>query len=107
MAITRQDNGGKKSKKCRLTIDGEMTIYMAEALKADLDKYLGNSWDLEIDLSAVTELDTAGAQLLLLAARETERAERQFSIIPPTGEAFETIKMLNLQQRLNLPEAAS
>lgn len=107
MAITRQDKGGKKSKKCRLSIDGEMTIYMAGPLKAELDNYLGKPWDLEIDLSELTELDTAGAQLLLLAAKETEKAARQLSIIPPTGSAYETIEMLNLQQRLNLQEAAA
>ena len=53
-----------------LRIEGELTIYTAAAIKQRLDQLLGQSAELEIELSQVSEMDTAGLQLLILAKRE-------------------------------------
>jgi anti-anti-sigma regulatory factor len=50
----------------RLIGSGELTIYQAEASKASLVAALAAGGDLELDLREVTELDTAGLQLLIL-----------------------------------------
>lgn len=50
-----------------LRIDGEMTIYRALELKELLRAALDGASSLELDLSGVTELDTAGLQLLMAA----------------------------------------
>jgi anti-anti-sigma regulatory factor len=47
-----------------------MTIYQAQAQKEQLLAALAATEHLELDLSAVTEMDTAGLQLLLLLKRE-------------------------------------
>lgn len=54
----------------RLTITDDMTIYNAALQKAQLLDALDAGQDLEIDLSQVAEIDTAGFQLLLLTKRE-------------------------------------
>ena len=59
-----------------LRIEGEMTIYRAAELKQILLASLGTAGTLEIDLSSVTELDTAGVQLLI-AAKKTAQAQQQ------------------------------
>ena len=54
-----------------LVIRGEFTIFTAAALKDRLVETLdSNSNDLEIDLAEVTEIDTAGLQLMVMAKRE-------------------------------------
>lgn len=60
-----------------LRVEGEMTIYTAASLKQQLDAMLAESAQLEIELSQVSEIDTAGLQLLILAKKEcTERGGR-------------------------------
>ncbi|WP_426192689.1 STAS domain-containing protein [Massilia sp. DWR3-1-1] len=56
----------------RVRLDGEMSIYRAAELKETLLAPLAAGTLVELDLSAVSELDTAGVQLLLLA-RQTAR----------------------------------
>lgn len=107
MPIKRLDKGGKNAKTCRLVIEGDMTIYTAEALKEELSKYLSHSGNLQIDLSKVGEMDSAGAQLLLLAQRETECTERELGIKEPSEGVNATLTLLNLHGRLNLPESAA
>jgi len=57
----------------RIAIDGEMSIYRAGDLKTLLLDALRQSPALEVDLSGVTELDTSGLQVLMLA-KQTARA---------------------------------
>lgn len=55
-----------------LHINGGMTIYQASELKTLLLNKLSSVSALEIDLSAVSEIDTTGLQLLLALRRETK-----------------------------------
>ena len=57
---------------CRLEISEPMTIYQAAALKARLVEALDFGSALELDMTAVTQIDTAGIQLVLLAKRECD-----------------------------------
>jgi anti-anti-sigma factor len=50
---------------------GDLTIQTAADTKATIMAALDDGGDLDLDLSDLTELDTAGLQLLLLARRET------------------------------------
>ena len=56
----------------RLRMEGDLTIYEAAALKTELMAALAESAVLELDLSGVGELDTAGLQLLLLLKNEAQ-----------------------------------
>jgi len=56
-----------------LEIEGELTIHTAADRRVVLMALADAGGDLELDLSGVTELDTAGLQLLLLARREAAR----------------------------------
>ena len=66
MSITAETTNGVS----RLRIAGDMTIYTAADLKAELMTHLAQPGELEIDLSEVSEVDSAGLQLLILAKRE-------------------------------------
>jgi anti-sigma B factor antagonist len=54
----------------KLCIVGDMTIYQALELKQTVIAKLAQSPILEIDLSGVTDFDSAGVQILLMAKRE-------------------------------------
>ncbi|MFI5910602.1 lipid asymmetry maintenance protein MlaB [Dactylosporangium sp. NPDC051541] len=57
----------------RLDLDGELTIVYAAEQHEQLLRFLTGGPDLELGLGGVTELDTAGLQVLLLAVREARR----------------------------------
>jgi anti-sigma B factor antagonist len=63
----------KKKGAVVLHIEGAMTISNAAALKKDLMKHMAKPGEHEIVLTEVSEMDTAGMQLLLLAKREATR----------------------------------
>ncbi len=71
MSLTARTSKGK----CRAKIDGDMSIYTAAGMKDTLLQKLAKCQVMELDLSQVTELDTAGFQLLVLLKREAERNE--------------------------------
>ena len=54
---------------CLAAVDGEMNIYAAGGLKESLGKLAAGCQALEIDLSAVTDIDSAGLQLMLMTKR--------------------------------------
>jgi anti-anti-sigma factor len=55
------------------TVDGELTIVTVTEQNRRLQALLSGEAGVTIDLSGVTEVDTAGLQVLLLALREAER----------------------------------
>lgn len=58
---------------------GELTIFNAAEAKSDLMQQLAAASYLEVDLSGVEEIDTAGFQLLLMAIREAEARNTSIS----------------------------
>lgn len=52
-----------------LAIEGELSIYRAAELRQWLDASVPHGGELQLNLAGVTEFDTAGVQLLLVARR--------------------------------------
>ena len=63
-------NVEKNNDLCKLQVMGEMTIINSAELKKQLLESLLECSQIEIDLSQVSEMDTAGFQLLLLVYNE-------------------------------------
>ena len=59
----------RKGKTARVSLAGELTIYTVAEIKAGLAEAMEGSKDIEVDLSGITETDTAGLQLMLIAKR--------------------------------------
>lgn len=57
---------------CRLHIDGEMTVATAVAVRDEILSALpaDSADDVEVDLSGVSEIDTAGLQIMLQLKRK-------------------------------------
>lgn len=80
----------------RLKVEGEMTIYTAADCKQTITAALQQCGEIEINLSAVEEMDTAGFQLLFLAKREAERSGKALRLVahsPATLEVLDTYNM--------------
>jgi anti-sigma B factor antagonist len=54
----------------RVALNGAFTVYEAVEAKRDLLQALADSAELEIDVTGLDEVDTAGLQLLFLLRRE-------------------------------------
>ena len=80
----------------RLAIDGELTIYRAADLKVTLLEALRKSPVLEVDLSGVTELDTAGLQVLMLAKQTAAAEQRELRLLRHSPAVMEILEMLDL-----------
>ena len=79
-----------------LILDGPMTIYNAGEIKAQLMTGLQNASILELDLSHVGEMDTAGFQLLVMAKRESQRHGHTLRIVAHSPAVREVIDFYNM-----------
>lgn len=86
-----------------LTLTQDLTIYHAAELKQPLLDALAASDNLELNLSQVAEIDTAGLQLLILLKAEAQRAGKQVHICAHSKAVRELIDFCNLGARFGDP----
>lgn len=86
----------QKYKVVRYSPQGALTIYTAEEQKNNLIKALEGQKVVEVDLSKVTEMDTAGLQLLILAKLESESRSLPFTIVGHSQAALEVMDLCNM-----------
>ena len=75
---------------------GEMTIYRAAELKALLLGAVEEQAGVDLDLSQVSEIDTAGVQLLMLAKQAAGRRGRLFQLHSHSPAVLEAFELLNV-----------
>lgn len=80
----------------RLAMTQDLTIYTAQEARASLLDALKVGDALELDLSHVGEMDSAGLQLLIMAKRESERLGRVMRIVAHSPAVRQTIDFCNL-----------
>ncbi|MGB9128283.1 MAG: STAS domain-containing protein [Thiobacillus sp.] len=80
----------------RVHAAGEMTIYSAAELKPALLEAMGQSDEIEIDLSNVSEMDTSGVQLLMLMKREAGAAGKALTLSGHSPAVLEVFELLGL-----------
>ena len=93
----------KKKEKCLAEIAGEMTIYNAAEFKDALAPLLDEPRAIEINLSKVSEMDTAGVQLLMLAKRERQRSGLAISLNKHSKAVLDAFELFNLVPYFNDP----
>ena len=87
----------------RLSLCDDLTIYHALEQKATLLDALDHTDDLELDLSPVAEIDTAGLQLLILLKKEAQRSGKRLSIVAHSQSVCAVIDFCNLAAELGDP----
>jgi anti-anti-sigma factor len=92
MTTTQQCNGAP----LLVSIEGEMTIYRAAELKRTLLTPIVEAAVVEFDLSRVTELDSAGVQLLMLAKRTAQAKHSELRLVAHSSAVLDVMELLNL-----------
>jgi len=80
----------------RVKVEGEMTIYHVLEHKQALLECLAHCAEMEINLSGVSEMDTAGFQLLLLAKREAARNGKPLRLVEHSPATLEVMDLFNM-----------
>ncbi|WP_417069382.1 STAS domain-containing protein [Niveibacterium terrae] len=84
----------------RLALEGEMTIFQAAELNETLLRAVRDNEGLEVDLVGVTELDTAGVQLMLVAQREACALGHALRWVGHSHAVREVVSRLGLEGEL-------
>ncbi len=80
MNITKQKGSDKRSGRCFLQLEGDMTIYNATEFGENLLEYVEDFKEFKLDMSGVNEIDTAGIQLLLQLKNKAQEEERTIQL---------------------------
>lgn len=82
----------------KLRIEQELTIYTALDMKNQLMALLADSAEIELDLSQVSEFDTAGLQLLILAKRECQARGGDLKLASHSPAVLDVLDLCNMVQ---------
>lgn len=88
---------------CRARLEGEMSIYVAHELMPQLLDVLASHDTVELQLDGITELDTAGIQLLLLLEREATAAGKSVTFSRHSQAVRAVLELLHLDPELAGP----
>ncbi len=77
----------------RVAIEGELNIYTAAEWKKRLSELIDQGVNLDLDLSAVQELDTAGLQLLIMAKKGACARNQQLSLSNHSQTVLEVFEL--------------
>jgi len=80
----------------QVALAGEVTIFTAEEIRRQLLAAIDGEDDVDVDLSQVTEIDTAGVQLIVAALREAAQRGRELSFTAGSAPVVEVMGLLGL-----------
>ncbi|MDR2838100.1 MAG: STAS domain-containing protein [Azonexus sp.] len=86
-----------------LTVVNDLTIYHALEQKQVLLDALATTDDLELNLAQVTEMDTAGLQLLVLLKKEAQKAGKRVRIVAHSQAVSAIIDFCNMAAEFGDP----
>ncbi|HSI47483.1 MAG TPA: STAS domain-containing protein [Ideonella sp.] len=86
-----------------LAIEGELTIYRAAELCEELKAAQASAAELEINLAGVTEMDSAGVQLLMAAKKSAQVTQRTLRLVGHSPAVLEVFEILDLAAHFGDP----
>jgi anti-sigma B factor antagonist len=81
-----------------IALDGELSIYRAADVKSLLQTELKRCAVLEVDLAGVTEIDSAGIQVLILAKLMARDENRELRLVHHSAAVREVFERLALER---------
>lgn len=97
----------EQKRKCCAHVEGEMTIYNAAELKQELMPLLHDKRALELNLAEVSEIDSAGVQLLMLAKRARAEQEQEVTLTDHSSAVLDVFELMDLVSYFNDPVVLS
>ncbi len=86
-----------------IAIDGEFTIYSVAEWKQALSEAFGACAGLDIDLTSVTEIDTAGVQLLVATKRYAAAIGKPMRLVGLSAPVAEMLELCRLGNFFGAP----
>ncbi|MBC7701480.1 STAS domain-containing protein [Aquabacterium sp.] len=86
-----------------MPIEGEMNIYRAAELKETLLNALKGASSLELDLHGITEIDSAGIQLLMLVKATGQATDCEVKLVNHSPAVLEVFELLDLAAHFGDP----
>lgn len=80
----------------QVKIDNEITIYTVLALKNDLILHLQAGKNLQLNLSTVAEVDSAGIQLLIYLQKKAHELGLTLSLFAINQAVYDVIELFDL-----------
>lgn len=87
----------------RLMIRGELTIFTVAELRGQLLAALEAGGDVEVDLSEVGEIDSAGLQWMLAAQKEAEVRKQRLEFSGHSPAVLDVLALCRLEGPLGPP----
>ena len=84
-------------------IKGEMSVFTALAVRQQLLDAFEQPGDVEVDLGAVSEVDSAGIQLLIAAKREAALHARALRFTGHSRAVFDLLELYDVAGQLGDP----
>lgn len=95
------------SARASLALEGELTIYGAAELPTRLIAALADAPEgLDIDLAGVTEIDSAGVQLLMATHRAALASDRTVVLRAPSDAVRDVFELFDLASFFDIAAAA-
>lgn len=96
MKKTTNNTTKNTSDTCALRLEGEMTIFTAGEIKQRLLAPLPDCRRIDVDLSQVSEMDSAGLQLMILAKREANAMGKEICFVAHSPAVLEVLELCRL-----------
>lgn len=93
----------KRSGLCEATLEGELTIYEAAELKEAFEKKFDKCKAITVDLSNVSEMDTACFQVLLAVKRECVEQQKEFTMNSHSPAVLDVLELFNMENYFGDP----
>ncbi|ANJ66335.1 hypothetical protein A9404_02125 [Halothiobacillus diazotrophicus] len=77
-------------------LEGELTIYHVDVVKQSLLDFLDSSSTLNVYLDQVSEIDTAGMQVLIAVKQEAARLDKRLILMEHSACVLEMIELFGL-----------
>lgn len=101
MVAEKQAGNGERIH--RTAIEGELTIFTAQAVRERLLAALAAGGEVEVDLSRVSEMDSAGVQLLVAAKREAAARRQPLHFTGHSPAVVDTLDLCDLSGHFGDP----
>jgi len=83
-----------------IAFEGDMTIYNAENFKQDLFSVIAKKNDVNVNLTDVSEFDTAGFQVLLIGKKYADENEVELRLCEASEPVSEVFKLYGMSDLL-------
>ena len=93
----------KKQSAERVVLAGEFTIFSAAAICSQLLTALDAAKEIEVDLAQVTEIDSAGIQIMVAAKREAVARNKNLHFSGHSPAVLDTLDLTDLSAHFGDP----